>query len=177
MLVASLERVDDAQNFSSVAASASWVREDCTNGLLWIDDEDTADCECNALGVDIGGVLVINPGQVSVSSASANLSANSHVVEKRNLSLLVANDWELQAGATDLVNVLDPASMALNCVCAQADELDTTLGELWLKFGKGAEFCRATTGVSFSCSSSRWQALTLVYNPLDVRKAPPSCRQ
>ena len=63
MLVASLERVDNPQDFSSVTASASWVGKDGANGLLRVDDEDAADGERDPLLVDVGGVLVVNPGQ------------------------------------------------------------------------------------------------------------------
>lgn len=63
-----------------------------------------------------------------------------HVVCQSDLALLVADDGELEVAAGDLVDVLDPAAMALNGVGAQTDELCTTLGELRLEFGKGAEF-------------------------------------
>lgn len=61
MLVTSLERVDNAENLSSVAASGGRVREDSANSLLGINDEDGADGESNALGVNVGDVLVIKP--------------------------------------------------------------------------------------------------------------------
>ena len=61
MLVAGLERVDDAQHLGGVASSAGGVGEDGADGLLRIDDEDAADREGNALGVDVGSVLVIDP--------------------------------------------------------------------------------------------------------------------
>ena len=61
MLVASLQGVDNAQDFSSVADSAGWVGKDGTDGLLGIDDEDAADSEGNTLLVDVGGVLVVDP--------------------------------------------------------------------------------------------------------------------
>lgn len=62
-----------------------------------------------------------------------------HVVEEGNLSLLVSNDWELQIAATDVVDILDPAAMALNGVCRQTNQLDTTLCELWLQFCKSTQ--------------------------------------
>lgn len=40
VLVASLERVDDAENLGSVATSGSRVREDSADGLLGVNDED-----------------------------------------------------------------------------------------------------------------------------------------
>jgi hypothetical protein len=73
--------------------------------------------------------------------------ANSHVVGKSDLPLLVANDGEAEPGARDLVDVLDPATVALNSVCTQADELGVPLGELGLKLGEGAELGGADGGV------------------------------
>lgn len=67
MLVASLEGVDDAQDLGSVASGASWVREDGADGLLWIDDEYAANSERNALLVNVGGVLVVDPVSNEVS--------------------------------------------------------------------------------------------------------------
>ena len=61
VLVAGLKGVDDTENLGGVAASRSRVRHDQSNGLLRVDDEDRADGECNALGVDVGCILVIKP--------------------------------------------------------------------------------------------------------------------
>ena len=68
---------------------------------------------------------------------------HSHVVGEGDLALLVADDGEAQVAAGDLVDVLDPAAMALNGVGTQADELDAALGELGLELGKGTELGRA----------------------------------
>jgi hypothetical protein len=122
VLVTSLERVDNAEHLSGVATSGSGVWEDCADGLLGVDDEDGADGESNALGVDVGGVLVVK-----------------HVVGEGDLALLVANDRELEARARDLVNVLDPATVAVDSVGRETDELYTTLGELRLELGEGTE--------------------------------------
>jgi hypothetical protein len=62
VLVTSLERVDNAKNLSGVATGAGRVGEDGTDGLLGVNDEDGADGESNALGVNICGILVVNPG-------------------------------------------------------------------------------------------------------------------
>lgn len=76
VLVTSLERVDNAQNLGGVTASAGRVREDGADGLLGVDDEDRADGESNALGVNVGGILVVDPS-IIVSSSSFGLSPNS----------------------------------------------------------------------------------------------------
>jgi hypothetical protein len=130
VLVTSLERVDNAENLSGVATSGSGVWEDCADGLLGVDDEDRADGESNALGVDVGGVLVVK-----------------HVVLESDLAFLVANDGELEAGARDLVNVLDPTTMAVDSVGRKTNELDTTLGELGLELSEGTELGGADGGV------------------------------
>ena len=67
MLVASLQRVHNAQDFSGVAAGGGGVGEDGANGLLRVDDEDRTDGERNALGVDVCCVLVIKPADQPVS--------------------------------------------------------------------------------------------------------------
>jgi len=130
VLVASLEGVDDAEDLGGVAAGGGWVREDGTDGLLRVDDEDGADGESNTLGVNVGDVLVVE-----------------HVVGVSDLALLVADDGELQLAATDLINVLDPASMALDGVGRETDQLDVALGELWLELRKGAQLGGADWGV------------------------------
>lgn len=64
VLVASLEGVDDAQDFGRVAASRGWVGQNGADGLLGINDEDGANGESNAFLVDVGGILIVEPGAV-----------------------------------------------------------------------------------------------------------------
>lgn len=61
VLVAGLEGVNDAEDLGGVAAGRGGVREDGADGLLGVDDEDGADGEGDALLVDVGGVLVVDP--------------------------------------------------------------------------------------------------------------------
>lgn len=65
---------------------------------------------------------------------------NIHVVHERNLALLVSNDWEAQLASSDLIDILDPATMALNRIRAQPDELDISLREFGLELGECAKF-------------------------------------
>jgi len=130
VLIASLEGVNDAEDLSSVTASGSGVGQDQSDSLLRIDDEDRSDGESNALGVDIGSVLEVE-----------------HVIEIRNLTLLVTNDWEAQLAASNLINVFDPSSVRVDGVCRKTDQLDPTLGELRLELGKGAEFSGANRSI------------------------------
>jgi len=130
VLVAGLKGVDDTEDLGGVAASRSRVRHDQSDGLLRVDDEDRADGECNALGVDVGGILVIK-----------------HVIGICNLTFLVTDDGESELGARNLIDVLDPSSVRLNGVGRQTDQLNATLGELRLKLCKSAELGGANRSV------------------------------
>lgn len=71
MLVTSLKGVNDAENLGGVTASRSWVGKNETNGLLWVDDEDGSNGECNALGVNVCSILVVEPDcLISIRSAA-----------------------------------------------------------------------------------------------------------
>jgi len=132
VLVAGLQAVDDTEDFSCVSAGGGWVGEDETDDLLWVDDKDGTDGEGDSLGVDVGSILVIN-----------------HVIKKGNLTLLVTNDWELEFGLGQLVDVLDPAIVRVDGVGGKTNQLDTTLGELWFELGEGSELGGANGGVIF----------------------------
>ena len=165
VLVAGLEGIDHAQNLGGVAASARRVGHDESDLLVWVDDEDTADCEGDALLVHVRGVLVIDP-VIALSVPVANcaqwlIRVYSHVIQQRDFPLLVTNDREPQLAARDLIDVLDPPAMAVDGVRAYADELDTTLRELWLELRESAEL---------SCTHRR--LLTL-----DVYASPPLSAQ
>lgn len=70
-----------------------------------------------------------------------------HVVEERNLALLVANDGELDVSTSNLTNILDPSLVGLNGVGRETDQLDTALGELRLELGESTELSGADGGV------------------------------
>jgi hypothetical protein len=129
VLISSLEGVNNTEDLRSISSGGSRVGENETDGLLGVDNEDRADGERNALGVDVGSVLVIN-----------------HVVCERDLTLLIANDGERQRGLGDLVDVLDPLVVRLNRVCGESDHLDIAFGKLGLKLGEGTELSRAHGG-------------------------------
>lgn len=155
VLVASLERVYDAEDFGGVSSRAGRVGEDCADSLLWIDHKHAADRECNSFLVHVRGILVVDP-EIGLSahgyrptSSSSSCFVDIHVVHERNLALLVADDWEAQFAPGDLIDILDPAAMALNRVRAQSDELDIPLREFWLELGEGTEFGGADGSVIF----------------------------
>lgn len=72
-----------------------------------------------------------------------------HVVCKSDLSLLVADDWELQLRSGDLIDVLDPSSVAFNGVGRQANKLDASSGELRLELRESTELGGADGCVIF----------------------------
>jgi hypothetical protein len=65
VLVASLKAVKDTEDLGTVTACAGGIRQNKTNGLLGVNDEDRADGECDALLVDICGILVVDPVTLS----------------------------------------------------------------------------------------------------------------
>jgi hypothetical protein len=69
-----------------------------------------------------------------------------HVVEVSDFALLVGNDGEGNFAAGNLVDILDPTLMAAEGVGRQANQLDTTLGELGLELGEGTELGGANGG-------------------------------
>lgn len=69
----------------------------------------------------------------------SRLLSDLHVVEERNLSLLVANDGESDVAASNLRNVLDPALVGLDGVGGETNGLDASLLELGAELGHGTE--------------------------------------
>ena len=65
------------------------------------------------------------------------------------MTVLVTNDGERQLAARDLIDILDPSSVRLDCVGRETDQLDSTLGELRLKLGESTELGGADWGVIF----------------------------
>ena len=129
VLVAGLERIDDSKNLGGVPASRGGVCEDCSDGLLRVNDEYGTDRESNALAVDVRGILVIN-----------------HVIGKRDLTAFVTNDWEFQVRTADFINVLDPFAVTVDGVGGQTDQLDAALGEFGLELGERTQFGGADWG-------------------------------
>lgn len=70
-----------------------------------------------------------------------------HVIEQSNLSLLVANDWELEVCPGYLVDVFDPSAVRVDCVGGEANQLDVPLREFWLELRKRAQLCGADRGI------------------------------
>jgi hypothetical protein len=122
VLVSGLQTVEHAQNLGGVAAGRGRVGHDKSDGLLWVDDENGADGESNALGIDICCVLIIK-----------------HVKQVGNLSLLVCDDGELEVAARDLVDVLHPLIVTFNRVGRKTNELRATASKLRFELCEGTE--------------------------------------
>lgn len=166
VLVAGLQRVDDAQDLGTVTARGGRVGEDGADGLLGVDEENGADGEGNALLIDVGGVLVVKPtrqgrgwsacrasnikgGRLFVSGdrRKRRCGQDSHVVEEGDLPLLVGNNGEVEGVAADLLDVGSPALVRVDGVCAQAQQLDAALLELGLEAGHLTQLGGADRGV------------------------------
>ena len=61
VLVTGLERVENTEDLGGVPASRGGVGQDEADLLVGVNDEDGTDGESNALLVDVGGVLVVEP--------------------------------------------------------------------------------------------------------------------
>lgn len=72
-----------------------------------------------------------------------------HIIEIRHLPLLIADDGKAQSAARDLIDILDPAAMALDRVGREPDELDLASTELGLELGEGSQLRRADGRVIF----------------------------
>jgi hypothetical protein len=114
---------------SGVTASGGRVGHDQTDLLGGVDDEDGTDGESQTLGVDVGGILVVN-----------------HVVGVGDLALGVGDDGELQLRAGDLIDILDPGMVALSVVGTETNELSVTSSELGLELSESTELSSADGG-------------------------------
>jgi hypothetical protein len=140
VLLGALESINDTENLGGVTASGGGVGHDQTDLLGGVDDEDGADGQSHTLGVDVGGILEVD-----------------HVVRIGDLALGVGDDGELELGAGDLIDILNPGVVGVGVVGAlkgnssasllamwahityQANELDTTSSELGLELGESTE--------------------------------------
>ena len=65
MLVRGLVRVNYSEKFRRVTTSGGRVGEDEANDLLGINDENRANGEGNPSRINIGGILMVKPGNIS----------------------------------------------------------------------------------------------------------------
>jgi hypothetical protein len=122
----------------------------------WVDET------YNSLGVNVGGILVVNPVKhnKTLFLLSKATCLHLHVVLEGNLSLLVADNGECELATRDLIDILDPPAMALNGVCRKADQLSSTLREFGLELRKRAQLGRAYWGVVFGMREQDDPAVT-----------------
>jgi hypothetical protein len=84
VLITSLEGVDDTENLGSVATSGGGVGQDQTDGLLGVNDEDGADGKGDALGVHVGGILVVQPRRDIIRCCVLVIKAGEYRKRKDN---------------------------------------------------------------------------------------------
>jgi hypothetical protein len=80
----------------------------------------------NTFLINVGGIIIVD-----------------HVVEVSNLALRVGDDRELEVGAGNLINVLDPLMVRLNAVGTETNQLDTTSSKLRFELGESTELSGA----------------------------------
>lgn len=110
VLVTQLQGVDDTEDFIKVATGGGRIAEDETDGLFGVNDEDRAHGEGNALGIDIGSVLMVQ-----------------HVVEFGHLAVSISNDGEVELHAVHFVDVFNPLGMILQSIGGKPNHLHATL--------------------------------------------------
>jgi len=122
MFVGQLQRVNDAEDFGRITAGAGGVVNDGADDLFGVDEENSTNGQRHTLGVNVGGILVID-----------------HVVEVCHFARLVGDDGERQRASGHLIDILDPFLMRVQGVGTQSNELDSSFLEFRLEFGEGAE--------------------------------------
>jgi len=115
VLVTELKRVDDPEDFVKVATSGGRVRNGQTDDLLGVDDEHRSDGEGNALGIDVGSILVVQ--HVVQGSDSAAFIGDDGVLDTRGADGLLAEG----------LDILDPSFVLLETVVGEADDFHTTV--------------------------------------------------
>jgi hypothetical protein len=123
VLVPRLQAVEDTEDLGRVTTSGRGVGEDEADRLLGVDDEDGADGEGDALAVDVGGILVVDPGtRVSLvraqrgptymSYASATLRSLSPMMGNFSLLPLISSMSLIQPSWESIVFAERPMSFA-----------------------------------------------------------------
>jgi hypothetical protein len=72
---------------------------------------------------------------------------NLHVVRQSNLPLLVTDYREGELATGDLIDILDPPGVAVDCVGRKSDELRATLGKLGFELSEGTKLSSADGSV------------------------------
>jgi hypothetical protein len=72
---------------------------------------------------------------------------NLHVVRQSNLTSLISDDRKGELATGDLIDILDPPGVAVDCVGRKSDELRATLGKLGLELSEGTKLSGADRSV------------------------------
>ena len=130
-LAVSCIEFEHPQNLVEVAARRHRVGQHELDLLVGADDEDRAHCL-------VQGRRAIFRG--------AGLLGGQHVVELRHLEIAVGDDRIIDPRALRLLDVAEPAGMAVDRIDAEPDELGVASGELGFDLGHVAELRRADGG-------------------------------
>ena len=129
MLITRLQTIQHTQNLGGIPTRRRRVAQNQANRLLRIDDENRANRKRNTFLIDIGGILVVQ-----------------HIVQQRDLALLIAYYGKLEVATRNLVDVLDPLLVRLDGVGGEADELCVAARKFWFELCEGTEFGGADGG-------------------------------
>jgi hypothetical protein len=72
---------------------------------------------------------------------------NLHVVRQSNLTSLISDYREGELATGDLIDILDPPGVAVDCVGRKSDELRATLGKLGFELSEGTKLSSADGSV------------------------------
>jgi hypothetical protein len=72
---------------------------------------------------------------------------NLHVVRQSNLTRLISDYREGELATGDLIDILDPPGVAVDCVGRKSDELRATLGKLGFELSEGTKLSSADGSV------------------------------
>jgi hypothetical protein len=72
---------------------------------------------------------------------------NLHVVRQSNLTSLISDDRKGELATGDLIDILDPPGVAVDCVGRKSDELRATLGKLGFELSEGTKLSSADGSV------------------------------
>ena len=129
LLITSLQAINYTQDLSGVSPSARRIHHCQSDLLRWVNDEDTADGECDALLVNVVQILLVH-----------------HVIEPCHFSISICDDWELEVCLRDVVDVFNPPVMAAQIIGTESDHLYPSLLEFIFQFRECPQLGRADWG-------------------------------
>lgn len=145
--------VDDPQDFVKVATSGSRVGNRQTDDLLGVDDEHRSDSEWNTLGIDVGGILVVQHivqgGDLTFLVGDLKESGQRPLLE--HFSGLPAYDGVVDVGwasglGAERLDILNPSLVLLEAVGRETNKLHATSSKVLRTAGDFTELSGANGG-------------------------------